>query len=82
MTPSELNKYSSDGLLCVVVKCFDNLEELTASIFKVTGLIEVDATVIWKEEMCWLYRVGVLQITAAEGSLHDVLRENSLSHSL
>lgn len=32
--------------------------------------------------MCWLYRVGVLQITAAEGSLHDVFRENSLSHSL
>ena len=34
-----------------------------------------------EEEMCWLYRVHVLQITATEGSLHDVFRENSLSHS-
>jgi len=30
MIPSELNKYSKDGLLCVVVKCFDILEEFTA----------------------------------------------------
>lgn len=29
--------------------------------------------------MCWLNRVGVLQITTAEGSLHDSFRENSLS---
>jgi len=50
MTPSELNKYSNNGLLCVVVKCFDILEELIASIFKVTGLIEVDATVIWRKK--------------------------------
>jgi len=50
MIPSELNKYSNDGLLCVVVKCFDISEEFTASIFKVTGLIEVDATVIWRKK--------------------------------
>jgi hypothetical protein len=50
MIPSELHKYSYDGLLCVVVKCSDILEEFTASIFKVTGLIEVDATVIWRKK--------------------------------
>jgi len=33
-----------------VVKCFDVLEEFTASIFKVTGLIEVDARVIWRKK--------------------------------
>jgi hypothetical protein len=37
-------------LMCVVVKCFDILEEFTASIFKETGLIEVDATVIWRKK--------------------------------
>jgi len=33
-----------------VVKCFDISEEFTASIFKVNGLIEDDATVIWKKK--------------------------------
>jgi hypothetical protein len=43
MIPSALNKYSNYGPLCVVVIYFDILEECT-------GLIAVDAEVIWRKK--------------------------------
>jgi len=77
MAPSELNKYSNDDLLCVAVKCFDISEELIASIFNVTGLIELDATVIWRKKCVgyigWVFYKSQLQKAASmmySGKIH------------
>jgi hypothetical protein len=52
-----INLWSSFGFLrCVVIQCFDISEEPTGSIFRVIGLVQVDAEVMWCKKMCYFCR--------------------------
>jgi len=36
------------------------LEELTASIFRVTRLLQVNVEVIWRKKKCWCHQLTII----------------------